>query len=199
MASHVTYTNRRDQTFYLHQRCTRNGKICYRFIGEPGQGGISKIPEGYEIVESVNGVVSLRKIKPRPITDLELGIVRRVLEKHPHLHRCRMDVKGKTIYVYEARKSTLFENTYRDSFLGWCSGWTTEKVGEYERRNIDYDPVMRFVLVDRKARLFRIERMCYHSWHDGWLSLKQIGTLEQLAEEFLPHITRESFYELWPY
>ncbi len=57
----------------------------------------------------------------------------------------------------------------------------------------------RFVLVDRKARHFSVERMCYRSWHDGWLSLEKTGPLEELAEKYLPHLTQESFYDLWPH
>ena len=56
---------------------------------------------------------------------------------------------------------------------------------------------MRFVLVDRKQRLFRVERACYRPWHDGRLSLERTGPLSELADEYLPHLCRESFFELW--
>lgn len=200
MVSYVAYTNRKGQTFYLHKRPARTGRTCYVFMKQPSEGPVSEIPEGYEIVEGVNGNVSLRKIKPRPISDLELQTVRRLLDKDPHLHLCRVAAKGKTIEVYEPRKGSLFESHFgKNSFLGWGADWTTERVCEYNLRHADYTPTMRFVLVDRTSRQFRIERMCYRSWHDGWLSLDRTGSLEQLAEEFLPHLSRESFYDLWPY
>jgi len=200
MASYVSHTNRKGQTFYLHQRVTRTGQLRYVFRQQllPEE-AMRTIPPSHEVAEGVNGNVSLRKIKPRPITELELQRVRRVLQKHAHLQLCQAAVKAKTIEVYEPRGVKRYESRAQDNLPGRWSGLTSAKIRAHELRQAQYDPTMRFVLVDRKARHFSVERMCYRSWHDGWLSLEKTGLLKELAEEYLPHLTQESFYHLWPY
>jgi len=162
----VTYTTRKGKKFYLRKRQTKSGKPRYVFMRESGPDALSRIPQGYEVVESIQGVVSCRKRKAQPISDLELRAVRSVLARHPHLMRCRAAAKRSTIEIYEPNGPTR------------------------------YDAVMRFVLVDKASRNFSAERMCYRSWCDGWRSLHRTGPLRELAEAFVPHIGRESFYEL---
>lgn len=195
MSKNVSYTNRKGQTFYLHQRQRADGRSSYVFMKQLSDTAMSEVPKGYEIVEGVHGQVSLRKKGPRPITELELRAVRRVLEAHQHLYLCRAADNGKTIEIYEPRNEPLDGINHP---LGWGQGWSTERLREYNERRSEYWAQMRFVLVDRHKRLFRVERMCYKSWHDGWLSLERTGPLSELAEEFLPHLCRESFFELWP-
>jgi len=195
MKDYVRYTNRKRQTFYLHQRKRADGRTCYVFMKQPSETAMVEVPEGYDIVEGVHGQVSLRKKGPRPITELELRAVRRVLEAQEHLQMCRAADKGKTIEIYEPRNEPLDGTSHP---LGWGRGWSAERLREYNERRAEYWPQMRFVLVDRKKRLFRVERMCYRSWHDGWLSLRRTGPLSELAAEYLPHMCRESFFELWP-
>ncbi len=195
MKQPVRYTNRKGQTFYLHQRQRADGRTCYVFMKKASETAMVKVPEGYDIVEGIHGQVSLRKRGPRPISDLELRAVRRVLEAHEHLQLCRAADKGKTIEIYEPRNEPLDGKNHP---LGWGRGWSAEQLREYNERRAEYWPQMRFVLVDRKKRLFRVERMCYRSWHDGWLSLERTGPISELAEEYLPHLCCESFFELWP-
>ena len=53
----ITHTNRKGVTFYLGRGVTKTGKPRYFFAREPDKGEpVEAIPEGYEIVESVNGV-----------------------------------------------------------------------------------------------------------------------------------------------
>jgi hypothetical protein len=63
----VSYTNRKGITYMLYRGQTRTGKPRY-YIGRPVQGQgepVTEIPPGYTISESVNGVVSLAKDRPR--------------------------------------------------------------------------------------------------------------------------------------
>ena len=61
----VTYTNRKGKTHYLCQGTTRSGKAWYYFVAEPKDRTVDEIPEGYEIHENVNGLISLAHIRPR--------------------------------------------------------------------------------------------------------------------------------------
>jgi histone H3/H4 len=196
MSGPFTYTNRKGKKLYLRKRYTRAGQLRYVFNKEPGDDCITSVPEGWEIAENIHGQVTLRKIKPRPISELEVRTVQRILRSHLHLHRCRAAAKGKTIEVYEPIK-TSFDDVIEGKTR--LLGWNEDRLRRYENAHTSYCPEMRFVLVDKKLRRFSVERMCYRSWVDGWMSLDREGSLEELAEEFLPHLTRESFFELWPY
>ena len=57
----VTYTNRKDTTYFLCRGVTKTGKTRYFFAREPQNESVEKVPEEYEISESVNGVISLVK------------------------------------------------------------------------------------------------------------------------------------------
>jgi hypothetical protein len=55
---------------------------------------------------------------------------------------------------------------------------------------------MRFQLVDKDQRLFAVERMTYRG-EGGWHSLLWHGeALPELARKYLPHLGRDSFFEL---
>jgi heptaprenylglyceryl phosphate synthase len=72
----ITHTNRKGVTFYLGRGVTKTGKPRYFFAREPAKGEpVEAIPEGYEIVESINGVVSLAKARPALIRPEELALV----------------------------------------------------------------------------------------------------------------------------
>jgi hypothetical protein len=63
-------------------------------------------------------------------------------------------------------------------------------------RNASYTAMLRFTLTDEGARLFKVERWCFRGAIDGWLFLAGGKPLEQLARVYLPHLARESFFDL---
>ena len=60
----VTYKNRKGLMYYLCQNTTKAGKLRYYFTRESHGTLCGQVPEGYQIQESVNGVVSLSKVRP---------------------------------------------------------------------------------------------------------------------------------------
>lgn len=182
----ITYTNRRQDTYFLHRRKDKNGRLRYVFSKTRGEGAIKEIPDGYEIFESVHARVSLRKLKPPVLTRLEEKILAKILAQHTHLQGCRMQQEGQKLVFYEPRTMD-----YGDGFP-----FRALTALSNTERYLDYDATLRFVLVDKTKRTFRAERMCYRSFVDGWMTLAE-GSLKALAETYLPHLRRESFYELW--
>jgi hypothetical protein len=61
------FENSRGNTYYLHSRETelKNGqkRVVYFFAKEPREGTIEKVPEGYEVSETANGLPVLKKSK----------------------------------------------------------------------------------------------------------------------------------------
>jgi len=79
----IQHTNRKGQTYYLHQRRSKTGALLYHFAMKTG-GAVEGIPEGYEIHENVQGQVFLRRKMAKQISDEELAVLRQVLDRQPH-------------------------------------------------------------------------------------------------------------------
>ena len=62
-----SYTNSKGQTYYLHGRTTTlrggNERTLYFFAKEEKDGTLDKVPEGYEVSETANGLPVLKKKK----------------------------------------------------------------------------------------------------------------------------------------
>src|SRR5688572_29739609 len=106
----ITYTNRKGISYYLCRGVTKTGKPRYYFAREPRDETVEQLPEGYTIDESVNGVVSLTKIRPSLILPTEVAAVEAELRRHPRGHRYRVDAKQDRLTVYE-RSSPDIEET----------------------------------------------------------------------------------------
>ncbi len=174
------HTNRKGFTYHLHRR-ERNGKTRYVFTREPGEGAVEAIPEGYEVRESVNGQVSLAKATKRLITVAEEAIAREFLPES-----CRVEVKGKKIIVFEPANG-----------MGAPAAdpWLRRAIAAHLAKKARFEPVMMFELLDEDVRSFEVTR-----WHffgtGGWTYPLATGALATLAREFLPHIGKQSFFEL---
>ncbi len=192
----VAYTNRKGRKYYLFRVETKKGKARYVFRrnlegdGEP----VRTMPEGHEVVESVNGIVSLRKAVESPIHDEELAAVRSVLDKHDHLTRYRVDdVKG-DIVVFEPiggvtpRPAETLQRLYPFSSIPNL---------EMLEQSVRYAPVLRFRLVDKKKRRFYTERMTYRGEGGMMPLMRGSGTIHEVANRFCPKLGRDSFFELF--
>ncbi len=85
----LSYTNRMGAIFYLHEGQTKTGKPRYFVAKTIRNGALAAMPEGYEFSESINGVVSVRKMTSGAITipETDLAMIRAELTRHQHLGR----------------------------------------------------------------------------------------------------------------
>jgi len=54
----ASYTNRKGSTYCLHCRQDKAGKGRHVFARTLGAGALDDVPEGYDVQESINGVVT---------------------------------------------------------------------------------------------------------------------------------------------
>lgn len=187
MTAAFDYVNRKGQRYYLCATKTKTGKPRSVFSREVVGAPVAAIPDGFEVAESVNGVVSLRKAGSCQIRDEEVAVVRAALARHRHLRRCKAEARKRELVVYEAHVEGL-EQLAR-MFPG------RERELASLAASAPLMPVLRFVLDDEEQRMFVVERMCYRGSVDGWYGLDG-GPLEELAERYIRHIGKESFFEL---
>ena len=186
------HTNRHGVVYYLHQRADKRGTVRFSFARDVGDGALAAIPEGYEVRETANGVVSLAKIEPRLISEIEERIVRAALPKQAQTSAGAATV-GIAIYdvmTYEVeiRGATIFINEGKATGLANLLGRTA--VGKTR-----FSPVLRFDLTDEKTRRFSAKRMTYRG-EGGWSHSVALGDLRAVVAETVARLGKDSFFEL---
>lgn len=195
-ARRFRYTNRKGQTYYLHSGKTKTGKRRYFVAKTAGDGVLDAVPSGFEVVESINGVVSVRRIDPdaRSVPDTDLARVRAELGRHRHLRRHRADAVKGEIIVFEPIGGLPDE--VADLLVATLQ--LTPSQLEQRRPELDkgvrYTPVLRLVPLDgRQYALFRMTYRGEGGW-SRWAIAR--GTIDALASKYLLYLGTEALFEL---
>ncbi len=194
----VTYTStsRKGVTYHLCQAQTMTGKPRYYFSREPSNRLVERIPEGFRVSESVNGIVSLVRDRPSRILEEEVAAVEEALRRHPRASDYRIDVKTDRIQIYE-RVGPSPEELLRivhGVFAGVASA-NHEAIADLERR-AQFAPVLRFILEDEASRTFRVDRMCYRSGIDEFIPIGAFGPADRLAAQLIPKLGTDELFDL---
>jgi xanthine/CO dehydrogenase XdhC/CoxF family maturation factor len=193
----VTYTNCKGITYTLCQGVTKTGKPRYTFVRDPqGKRVVEAIPEGWEISESVNGVVSLVKERPQKLLSEEIEAVKAAVRRHPKARNYRVNVKPDRIEVYEAVGPDAEDLIEALRGRGFDVLGLDERIRAERERYTQFTPVLRFILQDEETRVYRAERWCYLGSIDDWIFITT-GPVEQLARRMIPTLGTDEFFELF--
>jgi hypothetical protein len=164
----ITYTNRKGRTYYLCQGVTKTDKPRYFFAREPKGKPVEQIPQGYDIRESVNGVVSLAKVRPVEILPQEVAAVEAEVQRHPKTHNYQVDVRGDRIVVYERVGADPEELIPEMKRLGLMVPGRGARLREILDRRARFSPVLRFILANTVLDgQYRAKKRALLSWSDG--------------------------------
>ena len=171
-----TYTNRKGDTYTLYRIKAAGGK--HRFIlaqqskkGDPAD----ELPAGYRVKETATGAVSIVPDEPSLIQPAEMAAVESALRKLRKPDDYLAVVQHDRIEVY----ATVAVARY-----GW---YPARREGEPPQ----YDPVLRFVLIDPARRVFRADRA--YTWRrERWVWLGQIGSISDLAGTLIPDLANRA-------
>jgi hypothetical protein len=188
------YTNMWGVTYYLHEGRTKTGKPRY-FVAktirssesEGASGAVPRdeMPEGYEFTESINGVVSVRRIDSASskanarVPEADVERVRREVARHPHLRHCKVAVVKGAIVIHEPR------GVMPPELMGTMFGRSAPRP--------DYEPVMKLEADD--SRTYAVFRMAYRG-DGGWSYPLDVGPLGKLVSRYVRHVGTEGFFEL---
>lgn len=185
------YENRMGVTYFLHQGKTKTGKARYFVAKTIGKGALAAVPDGFEISESINGVVSVRrKVDGAIVAPAEdVAVVGRILESHPHLVGYVARAVDNAIVVFEPhpRPRDLAEIAKQLGARAPSATFIKERT-----KHARYDPVMKFEKDGPSCVVFR---MTYRG-SGGWSWALQPGDLAMLAKKLVPSVGTEAFYEL---
>lgn len=193
----VTYTNRKGFTYTLNKGVTKTGKPRYYFSRELKDEPVEKIPKGYKIQESVNGIVSLVKKRPQLILADESKSVEAALKRHPKSKHYRMNVKDNQIIIYEGIGADMEGLRAILGFAGVGSEKAEELIESELDRYIQFTPIMRFILDDQETRQYHAERWNYLGSIDDWIYASHSGKIDELSKILIPTLGTDEFYELY--
>lgn len=209
------YTNRKGVTYYLHAHPRRGGTTQYT-LKRSADGALAELPAGYEVVENVNGQVSVRRFRSRHITAEEEAEVRSSLAQRG-LDAYRSEVKDAQITIFEPDRDpdefaaefdpfdmmpagigeqvkAMARERFGDATLEEYLTERRERLRQRLQETTRYSPVMRFRLADRERRLFEVARMTARG-EGGWHVL-DILPLAAAVKRYVKHVGRDSFFEL---
>jgi hypothetical protein len=192
----VTYTNRKGRKYYLHKGVTKTGKPRYYFSRDESGPLVDEIPEGYEISESVKGIVSLAKQRPKKILPAELQITEAALKRYKKSSDYRVNVRADEIQIYERvgpNPAELFARLSPEFF----DPDIEKRLEEEERIYSQFAPILRFILRDEEERIFSVKRMCYLGSVDDWIDIGYAGSLSELVEKIIPRLGTERYFGLY--
>ena len=190
----ITYTNAKEKTYYLHQGTTKTGKPKYYFSTQPEGTLAEAMPEGFELYENPNAQVFLRRIPPKLITEEERQVVEAGMRTHADVKDYKIDVKGKAIVIYTADQDV---ETLADVFKGLSpTPSANRQLMSLLRKEIQYSPMLQFLLEDEQRRLFTAQRYCFRGSIDDWIDIGH-GPLPTLVKQYVKHLGKESYFELF--
>ena len=189
----ITYTNAKEKTYYLHQGTTKTGKPKYYFSTQPEGTLAEAMPEGFEMYENPNAQVFLRRIPPKLITEEERQVVEAGMRISADVKDYKIDVKGKAIVIYTADQDV---ETLADVFKGLSpTPSANRQLMSLLRQEIQYSPMLQFLLEDEQRRLFTAQRYCFRGSIDAWIDIGY-GSLTTLVKQYVKHLGKESYFEL---
>lgn len=189
----ITYRNRLGDRYYLHEGRTRTGKAKYFFSRKREGTPVASVPAGFEVYETPNALVLLRKSVPCLVTNQEITVVSDAVRQNPKAKGAIVDTKRAVITVHlpshnlgEAMDELTADYPFTDR----------AKLLQVLKRSVHYMPTMRFVLQDEKTREFQTERWCHFGSINDWIPVESPGPLPKLARRCCRHLARDSFFEL---
>ena len=187
----VSYANRKGRKYYLHQGLTKTGKPRYYFSRDENGMLVNDIPEEYEISESINGIVSLVKKRPKRINTTELQIIEESIKRYNKARDYRINVRTDEIEIYERVGQSPMQ-LWKKLGLGQLDANLRKQLRKEEQIYSQFTPILRFILCDEKQRFFKIKRMCYSGSVGNWIDVEDASLLSDLAEKVIPSLGNES-------
>lgn len=188
----IQYINRKKKEYYLHQGVTKTGKAKYHFSQTKEGANVTSIPQGFEVYESPNAQVFLRKIQPQLITNEEIMSIEHGLRHYCNLEHWITDTKKKVVSIYLPDQNVgALTSIFQEH-----SEFNYSKMGNALAHYLTFSPMLQFVLTDKQQRLFQTRRYCFLGGIDDWIDIGNPGDINKLVEVYTPHLGEESYFEL---
>lgn len=191
----LSYTNRLRDVYFLHAGKTKTGKLRYFVAKTVGEGVLAAMPAGFEFSESINGVVSVRRIDPDApaVPEADLGLVRAEVGSVERLRLHRVEAVKGEIVIYEPGGGLTIDSIARMAkTFGMTPRQAEERLAGFQE-HAQYSPVLKFVPCDDED--YAVHRMTYRG-DGGWSWELARGALAGLAKKYVKVVGTEQFFDL---
>jgi len=158
------YTNFKCDRYYLHEGLSKKGNSVYYFSKKLDGKLVERIPKGFEIYEEPNGMVYLRRIQPKIITEKE---VEAVINSIPKGLDIKVDVKKNAITIY------LSEGIYSTYIALMRFILINKKTREFEAQRYCFrGSIDDWIELDTSTNLKELaKKCCFHIGKDSFYDL----------------------------
>lgn len=190
------HISRRAVPWYLHRGTTKTGKPKYFVAKSVGSGALSEMPAGFEFAESVNGVVSVRRVDPssRLVTDIDVATVGAEVARHRQLRHHRVEAGRHEIVIYEPVGAMSDADLRESARALYVPAERYEQIMTNRWVTGRFHPVLRFRPVVDKPGEYFAERMTYRG-EGGWSYPLQFGPLAKLVKQYVPSLGTQGSFE----
>lgn len=187
--SAFSYVNRRGNRYYLHAARTVTGKLRYFVAKTAGEGALAAMPVGYELTESINGVVSVRRIDRHvpQVAQRDVELVRAEVARHDHLRNHRAECVRGEIVVFEPSSVLDLETEPFARVFG-----RIRRAPDRLAASTRYAPVLKFVPCGASG--YTLHRMNYRG-RGGWSWALAHGPLAELMTR-VGTIGTDAFFDM---
>ena len=187
----LAFTSGLGEVWYLHEGVTKTGKPRYFVARNPGVGGLSALPEGWEFRESVNGVVSVARAVPGAgkIPPEDIAVIQTELKRHDHLARYKVAEAQGALVVYEPQGLGSLD---RQGIAG-IFRLDVSALDSMPSGRVRYFPVLKFT-PGPNPKSWSASRWVFRG--EGWWHWLGHGSLATLAKNYLPAVGTDDFFEL---
>jgi hypothetical protein len=213
-----SYTNRKGDAYYVHETTTPKGRRRFT-MKRCSEGALEQLPEGMEVAENVNGLVSIRRIRKRKILPLEERLVTQLLGKHDRQDH-RVEIKGRDIIIHEpdrgaaeieeivtrldplamfgplsAKAEQEMARKLGPDVVESYRSQARDQIRQTLRQATRYYPVLRLRLTDAEKRHFAVAPRSPFD-DDEWCELPGDLPLADACNRYIPRLGNEDTLEL---
>jgi hypothetical protein len=201
MINETTYQNRRGDTYFAHVKQTKTGALTYYAAKTRDAAKAAVLPPEFEFYESPTTAVSIRRRLVSDVTDVEHEAVGLAVDAlcTVALDTVKLDRTKSSVVVWLADEPF----TAQDEAYGMVPNKAAFPLmfASARLRRMQFMAVMRFTPVSPRetkaqaTRQFFAERYCWRGSVDAWIPIGS-GSLNELLKKFIPHLGKDSFFEL---
>lgn len=195
----LEFKNRKGDSFYIKSRKTKKGNPAFFLTKKKDDKCLDIMPNGYEVFEKYDtGVLYVRKKKKSTFTKEEIALVEKELRSNKSLADYKLDVHGEEIKIYISEAGGGGGGSSQLLKMLGGLGMSENKLKNTYEFLKKYEEQMRIISSgDKESRLFQISRYCYRGSIDDWIPIGLDHDFEALIRKFLPHLGKESYYDLF--
>jgi len=190
------HVNRMGNVYLLQSKSGNSSHFKYSFTRKLTGTPVEHLPEGYEARENPDSAqVTLRRIRPSAIRDGERLLLEKTIRAQTDGMLFIVDVEAKSLVVYTSDMAADVRlMALRDIFP--MESVTAKQMVSGMLVNARYSKMLRFTLIDAKKRLFSMDRWCFLGSIDNWFYIEGAASLPTLADKYVKHLGKESFFDL---